>query len=121
MHSHATPAASAASPSAAASPWPIFWIASVAVFLVSLDATMLYAAFSAMRAGFPEASAADMSWVLNAYTVVYAAMLIPSGGLADTHGRKRMFMIGVLLFLASSAACGLAGTVGWLIAARVAQ
>ncbi|CUJ58550.1 Multidrug resistance protein B [Achromobacter xylosoxidans] len=123
MHSNATPAApqAAAAPSAAESPWPIFWIASVAVFLVSLDATMLYAAFGAMRAGFPEASAADMSWVLNAYTVVYAAMLIPSGGLADTHGRKRMFMIGVLLFLAASAACGLAGTVGWLIAARVAQ
>lgn len=122
MHSNATPAApAAAAPAAAASPWPIFWIASIAVFLVSLDATMLYAAFGAMRAGFPEASAADMSWVLNAYTVVYAAMLIPSGGLADTHGRKRMFMIGVLLFLAASAACGLADSVGWLIAARVAQ
>ena len=101
MSSPATSAAAqpAAVPHAAASPWPIFWIASVAVFLVSLDATMLYAAFSAMRAGFPEASAADMSWVLNGYTVVYAAMLIPSGGLADTHGRKRMFMVGVLLFL----------------------
>ena len=95
MSSPATSAAAqpAAVPHAAASPWPIFWIASVAVFLVSLDATMLYAAFSAMRAGFPEASAADMSWVLNGYTVVYAAMLIPSGGLADTHGRKRMFMV----------------------------
>ena len=92
----------------AASPWPIFWVASIAVFLVSLDSTMLYAAFGALRAGFPEASAADMSWVLNAYTVVFAAMLIPSGGLADTHGRKRMFMVGVVLFLAASAACGLA-------------
>ena len=80
MSSPATSAAAqpAAVPHAAASPWPIFWIASVAVFLVSLDATMLYAAFSAMRAGFPEASAADMSWVLNGYTVVYAAMLILS-------------------------------------------
>ena len=70
MSSPATSAAAqpAAVPHAAASPWPIFWIASVAVFLVSLDATMLYAAFSAMRAGFPEASAADMSWVLNGYT-----------------------------------------------------
>ena len=123
MHSNTPPAAihAAAARPAAASPWPVFWIASVAVFLVSLDATMLYAAFGAMRAGFPQASAADMSWVLNAYTVVYAAMLIPSGGLADTHGRKRMFMLGVLLFLAASAACGLAGSVGGLIAARVAQ
>ena len=78
-----------------ASPWPVFWVASVAAFLVSLDSTMLYAAFGALRGGFPQATAADMSWVLNAYTVVYAAMLIPAGGLA--------------------------GSVGWLIAARVLQ
>ena len=103
------------------SPWPIFWVSSIAVFLVSLDTTMLYAAFGALRAGFPEASAADMSWVLNAYTVVYAAMLIPAGGLADTHGRKKIFMLGVTVFLAASAACGLAGNVNWLIAARVLQ
>ena len=104
-----------------ASPWPVFWVASVAAFLVSLDSTMLYSAFGALRAGFPEATAADMSWVLNAYTVVYAAMLIPAGGLADAHGRKRVFLFGVTLFIAASAACGLAGSVGWLIAARVAQ
>jgi EmrB/QacA subfamily drug resistance transporter len=101
--------------------WPVFWIACIAVFLVSLDTTMLFAAFGAIRAGFPGTSAADMSWVLNAYTVVYAAMLIPAGGLADTHGRKKVFMIGVSLFLTASAACGLSGSVGWLIAARVAQ
>jgi len=104
-----------------ASPWPVFWIASIAVFLVSLDSTMLFAAFRAMRAGFPGTSAADMSWVINAYTVVYAAMLIPAGGLADTHGRKKVFLLGVTLFLAASAACGLAGNVEWLIIARVVQ
>ena len=103
------------------SPWPIFWVASIAVFLVSLDTTMLYAAFGAVRAGFPGTSSADMSWVLNAYTVIYAAMLIPAGGLADAHGRKKIFMLGVTLFLAASAACGLAGSVAWLIAARAAQ
>ncbi len=119
----ATVAATHTAPSAgaSASPWPIFWVASVAVFLVSLDTTLLYAAFGALRAGFPQASAADMSWVLNAYTVVYAAMLIPAGGLADTHGRKKVFLIGVALFLVASAACGLAGSVGWLIAARALQ
>lgn len=120
-HRTADVQAKAHAPQAGASPWPTFWIACVAVFLVSLDATVLYAGFDAVRAGFPGASAADMSWVLNAYTVVYAAMLIPAGGLADTHGRKRVFLIGVTLFLAASAACGLAGSVGWLIAARVLQ
>src|ERR1044072_3987016 len=103
------------------SPWPLFWVASVAAFLVSLDATMLYAAFGALRDGFPDASAAHLSWVLNAYTVVYAAMLIPAGGLSDAHGRKRVFMSGVTLFISASAMCGLAGSVGWLVAARVLQ
>ena len=102
-------------------PWPVFWVASIAAFLVSLDATMLYAAFGALRAGFPEASAADLSWVLNAYTVVYAAALIPAGGLADAYGRKRVFLIGVTLFVAASVACGLAGNVATLVAARVVQ
>ena len=103
------------------SPWPVFWVASIATFLVSLDTTMLFAAFDPLRHAFADASAADLSWVLNAVTVVYATMLIPAGGLADTHGRKRVFLIGVALFLAASAACGLAGSVGWLIAARVLQ
>lgn len=105
----------------AASPWPTFWIASSAVFLVSLDGTMLFAAFDALRHSFAGSSAAELSWVLNAYTVVYAAMLIPAGGLADAHGRRRIFRIGVALFVAASAACGMSPTVGWLIAARVLQ
>jgi EmrB/QacA subfamily drug resistance transporter len=105
----------------ATSPWGAFWIASIAAFLVSLDTTMLFAAFDALRASFGQASAAELSWVLNGYTVVYAAMLIPAGGLADTHGRKRVFLVGVALFLASSAACGLAPSVPLLVAARVAQ
>ena len=114
-------AAAAEMPAHPASQWPIFWVASIAVFLVSMDSTMLFAAFNALRAGFPEASAADMSWVINAYTVVYAAILIPAGGLADRHGRKKIFMVGAATFLIASAACGLAPTVGWLIAARVLQ
>jgi EmrB/QacA subfamily drug resistance transporter len=101
--------------------WPIFWVSSIAVFLVSLDTTMLFAVFDALRAGFPGASAADLSWVINSYTVVFAALLIPAGGLADTHGRKKVFLIGVTLFLAASAACGLSGHVGVLVAARVVQ
>ena len=120
------PAAAAAahsphSTTSPASPWPTFWIASIAVFLVSLDSTVLFAAFGALRQAFPQASAADLSWVLNAYTVVYAAVLIPAGGVADVHGRKRLFLLGVALFLGASVACGTAGSVGFLIAARVAQ
>lgn len=111
-------APSGATPSSA---WPVFWVASIATFLVSLDTTMLFAAFDPLRRSFGDATAADLSWVLNAYTVVYATMLIPAGGMADTYGRKRVFQLGVLLFLGASAACGLATSVGWLIAARVLQ
>lgn len=103
------------------SPWPTFWIASIAVLLVSIDTTVLYAAFGALRHAFADESAAHMSWVLNAYTVTYAAMLIPAGGLADVHGRKRMFLLGASIFLFASFACGAATSVAFLIAARVLQ
>ena len=105
----------------AASPWPAFWIASSGALLVSLDTTMLFAAFDALRRSFEGTSAAELSWVLNGYTVVYAAMLIPAGGLADVHGRRRVFRLGLAVFVFASAACGLAPTVGWLVAARVLQ
>ena len=57
-----------------ASPWPVFWVASIATFLVSLDTTMLFAAFDPLRQAFAGATAAQLSWVLNAYTVVYATI-----------------------------------------------
>ena len=109
------------SPVEVKSPWPAFWVACSAAFLVALDTTMLFAAFDALRQSFAGTSAAELSWVLNAYTVVYAAMLIPAGGLADAHGRRRIFRLGLVLFLAASVACGAAPSVGWLVAARVVQ
>ncbi len=108
-------------PERSSSPWPTFWIASSAVFLVALDTTMLFAAFDALRRSFENTAAAELSWVLNAYTVVYAAMLIPSGGLADAYGRRRIFRLGLAVFIGASLACGAAHTVGWLIAARLVQ
>jgi len=104
-----------------ASPWPAFWIASIAVFLVSIDSTVLFSAFGSLRKGFPGATQADLSWVLNAYTIAYATMLIPAGGLADKYGRKHVFLFGVTLFLAASAVCGAANTVTALILARIVQ
>lgn len=103
------------------SPWPVFFVASIAVFLISIDGTVLFAAFAALRNGFPQSTAADLSWVLNAYTVVYAALLVPAGRLSDALGRKRVFQLGLLLFLAASAACGAAPSVSCLVAARVLQ
>ena len=102
-------------------PGSVFAVASVAVFLVSIDTTVLFAGFGALRAGFPASTAADLPWVLNAYTVVYAALLVPSGRLVDALGRKRVFQRGLLLFLAASAACGAATSVEMLVAARAFQ
>ncbi|HEY0419945.1 MAG TPA: MFS transporter, partial [Acetobacteraceae bacterium] len=102
-------------------PWPTFWVASIAVLLVSIDTTVLYAAFGTLRQAFSGSSPASLSWVLNAYTVTYAAMLIPAGGLADVHGRKRTFLIGATLFIIASGACGAAGSIEFLIGARVLQ
>lgn len=82
---------------------------------------MLFAAFEALRQSFAGTSAAELSWVLNGYTVVYAAMLIPAGGLADAYGRRRIFRLGLTLFLLASVACGAAPSVDWLIAARAFQ
>ncbi|WP_058087718.1 MFS transporter [Aquabacterium parvum] len=108
-------------PTHAASPWPVFFTACIAVFLVSVDATVLFAAFAALRLSFAGTSAADLSWVLNAYTVLYAALLVPAGRLADTHGRRRMFIAGTGLFMLASLACGLASDVTMLVAARSVQ
>lgn len=101
--------------------WRVFAIASIAIFMVSLDTTILYAGFNNILSSFAGASAADLSWAMNAYSIVYAAMLIPAGGLADKYGRKKVFLFGVLLFVASSLACGASPSVGWLIVARIFQ
>jgi len=102
-------------------PWPIFGIASLATFLVSIDSTILYAAFNNIASSFPQANPVSISWVMNAYTIVYATTLIPAGGIADKFGRKRVFMYGVGLFVLASFLCGIAPNIYILIAARVLQ
>ncbi len=103
----------------AVNPWVVFAVSSAAVFLVSVDATIAVAAFPALRLSFAEASPSDLSWVLNAYTILYAALLLPAGRLVDLHGSRKLFLIGVALFTLASAACGMAPGTGTLIAARL--
>lgn len=105
----------------AARAWRTFGIASAAVFLVLLDTTTVVAAYSPLRAFFSAVSAADLSWTLNAYTVLYAALLVPAGRLADLKGRKRVFLQGLALFTFASALCAWAPGIGTLIAARALQ
>lgn len=101
--------------------WRTFWIASAAVFLVLVDTTAVVAAYTPLRAHFSGVSAAELSWTLNAYTVLFAALLVPAGRLADLLGRKRLFLHGMALFSAASALCAVAPGIELLIAARALQ
>lgn len=101
--------------------WQVLLVTSVAAFMGFLDVTIVNIAFPDLRASFPQVSLAHLSWTLNAYNIVFAASLVPAGRLADRFGRRRFFLAGVLLFLASSAVCGLAWNVDLLIGARALQ
>lgn len=108
-------------PSDRSGPWDTFALTAAAVFLVSLDATVVVAAFPALRAAFDTASPALLSLTLNAYTIVVAALLVPAGRMADLWGRKRLFLAGVAVFTLASALCAAAPEPGWLIVARILQ
>src|SRR3954451_19500727 len=101
--------------------WKVLIVAAVAVFIGFLDVTIVNVAFPDIQRDFASSSRADLSWILNAYNVVFAALLVPSGRLADIVGRKRMFMIGLVVFLAAAGACGVAGSVEPLVCARIVQ
>jgi EmrB/QacA subfamily drug resistance transporter len=96
-------------------------IVSGAGFMVSLDATAVVAAFPALREHFDAVSSQLLGWILNAYTLLYAALLVPAGAWADRVGRKRAFLIGLGGFTLSSLACAVAPGLTTLIIARAVQ
>ena len=89
--------------------------------MASLDLFVVNVAFDEIGRDLGTASVSDLSWVLNAYAVAYAAFLVPFGRLADRHGRKAMFLVGLGTFTLASAACAAAPGVWWLVAARTVQ
>lgn len=93
----------------------------LAIFLVQLDATILYIAFSSISASFPSSTSMQMSWVLNVYTLVFGSLLIPAGAAGDRFGRKRVFLIGTSLFTLASLLCGLSTSAELLIGMRLLQ
>lgn len=96
-------------------------IACTGAFLVFLDTTIVNIAFPDISASFPEASRGLLSWVLDGYFVVIAALLVPAGGLADRFGHKRVFLGGLALFTLTSVLCAVAPSLETLIAFRVLQ
>jgi EmrB/QacA subfamily drug resistance transporter len=100
--------------------WLVLVAASLGLFLVVVDSTIVNISIPAIIAGLGT-DLPHVEWVLNSYTLVFAALLIPAGRLGDMFGRKRIFLIGLAMFGVFSAACGLAPTIELLIAARVLQ
>ncbi len=102
-------------------PSRVLLVASFGAFLAFLDATIVNVAFPSIRESFADTTIDELSWVLNAYNIVFAASLILCGRLTDLVGRRRSFVAGVAVFTIASAACGLAPSVEFLILARVVQ
>ncbi|MFN8157730.1 MAG: DHA2 family efflux MFS transporter permease subunit [Candidatus Nanopelagicales bacterium] len=99
----------------------VLLVASFGAFLAFLDATVVNVAFPNIRESFPESTISSLSWILNAYSIVFAAFLIVSGRIADLLGRRRAFTTGVLVFTIASVVCALSPSVGFLVGARVVQ
>jgi EmrB/QacA subfamily drug resistance transporter len=100
---------------------PAVGVLSLAVFMSSLDLFIVNLAFPYIGREYAGTSLGSLSWVLNAYTIVFAAVLVPAGRWADRVGRRRLFVAGLAGFVVGSACCGLAPGVAALIAARVVQ
>ena len=105
----------------APTPMTVLGVSSLGVFIAFVDATIVNIAFPDIALSFPDASLSGLSWVLNAYNIVFAAFLVAAGRLADLLGRRRIFLAGLLVFTLSSALCAIAPSPGFLIAARVIQ
>jgi EmrB/QacA subfamily drug resistance transporter len=101
--------------------WKVLAVVSTAVFMSSLDLFIVNIAFPDIQRDFAGSSLSSLSWVLNAYAIVFAALLVPAGRSADRLGRRRSFLAGLALFTTASALCALAPSVPLLVGARVLQ
>src|ERR1700689_3057027 len=102
------------------SPWLIAIVLSIATFMVVLDTAIANIALRYI-AGSLAASVDESTWVVTTYLISNAIVLPISGWLSNVIGRKRFYMLCVAMFTISSLLCGLAPSLGWLIAFRVLQ
>jgi EmrB/QacA subfamily drug resistance transporter len=99
------------------------WVLAATILASSMafiDGTVVNVALPALQSNL-NATALDVQWVVEAYSLLLSAFLLTGGSLGDHYGRRRIFLIGIVLFAAASAACGLAVNVQQLIAARAFQ
>ena len=100
--------------------WLALIVLCLGVLMIVLDTTIVNVAQPSIRAdlGFTETS---LVWVVNAYILTFGGFLLLSGRLGDLFGHRKLFLFGITLFTLASAACGLANSQAWLIAARAVQ
>ena len=103
------------------SAWLTLAVVSVAVFMVAMELTIIALALPEIRTALSGTTPAALSWVVNAYSIVVAALLLLSGWLADRYGRRRIFRLGLVIFALGSIAAGASNSIGMLIAARALQ
>ena len=101
-------------------PWLVLLVLCTGFFMILLDTTIVNVAIPAMSAGLGT-TLDQILWVLNAYILVYAVLLITAGRLGDLYGQRNLFAIGLVVFTFASALCGLSQNVNELIAARILQ
>jgi len=101
-------------------PWLVLVVLTSGFFMILLDTTIVNVAIPAMSAGL-NTTLDQILWVLNAYILVYAVLLITAGRLGDLYGQRNLFAIGLFIFTVASALCGLSQNATELIAARVLQ
>jgi EmrB/QacA subfamily drug resistance transporter len=104
-----------------ATPNQVLAIVCVGICLANLDLFIVNVGLPNIALDFRGASLEDLSWILNAYAIAYAALLVFFGRLAERHSRDLSFLLGVGLFTVASAACAVAGNIEMLIAFRVVQ
>src|SRR6516165_7083402 len=90
------------------------------LFIVLLDASIVNVALPTIQADL-HANLSDLQWIVDAYTLPLAALLLTAGTLGDLFGRKRLFLAGLVLFVLGSTLCGFAPTLDWLLVGRVVQ
>lgn len=92
----------------------------IGFFMVLLDASIVTVALPTIQRDL-HAQLADLQWVVDAYTLPFAVLLLTAGTLGDRFGRKRIFLVGLVIFTVGSALCGVAPSLAWLIAGRALQ
>lgn len=99
----------------------VFLLTGLGGFLVSLDVSIANSLLPAIGADFHTVNRAALSWILTGYAIVFAAVLVPAGRLADRAGRRRVYVGGLITFGAGSALCGAAPNLTLMLAGRVMQ